>query len=340
MKRWILTVALLITVMCASGAVLSTRDEARATALVAAVDVGRIESTLSCTGRVYAGNTASVSVPVAALVTSVAVSEGDRVETGDVLFTCAYPSGEDITTSADFLRRLLTDPDLLADMLSGAYRDSRLVVSDVSEVQEVFADGENFCVYAPEDGTVTDLRVAEGEVALPFLSCAEISGDGEAYILAEVPEDELYRIRTGRIVRINVRGADEKLTGVVTELPNKIDGVFSSLTGSDPVGKVKICINGKTSALPGMSCTARIVCEVEENAQTVPFDSLGRDSEGWFLYTTLGDRVEKTYVEYVADVGDSVHIRAMDGKRFYYLKDANGGWEVGQRIRAVVEDDR
>ena len=89
-----------------------------------------------------------------------------------------------------------------------------------------------------------------------------------------------------------------------------------------------------------MSCTARIVCEVEENAQTVPFDSLGRDSEGWFLYTTLGDRVEKTYVEYVADVGDSVHIRAMDGKRFYYLKDANGGWEVGQRIRAVVEDDR
>ncbi len=340
MRRCILTVTLLITVLCAAVAVLCTRDEARTTALVAAVNIERIESTLSCTGRVYAGSTTSVSVPTAALVTSVAVTEGDRVSAGDILFTCAYPSGEDITSSADYLRRLLTDPDLLADILSGAYRDSRLVVADPAQVQEVFADGDSFCVYAPADGTVTELNVAEGEVVLPFLSCAEVSGDGDKYILAEVPEDELYRIQIGQTARITVRGADEKLTGVVTELPKRINGMLSSITGSDPVGEVKILLNGETSALPGMSCTARIVCEVEEDAQTVSFEALGRDQKGWFLYTTLGDTVEKTYVEYVADAGDSVHIRAMDGKRFYYLMDADAGWEVGQRINAVVESDQ
>ena len=89
-----------------------------------------------------------------------------------------------------------------------------------------------------------------------------------------------------------------------------------------------------------MSCTVRIVCSVEENAQTVPFDALDRDSEGWFLYTTLGDIVEKTYVEYVADADDAVHIRALDGKRFYYLTDPTNGWSVGQRITAVLENDK
>lgn len=340
MRRWILSVSLIVTVLCAAGAVLCTRDEARVTAMVAAVNMERIESTLSCTGRMYAGNTTSVSVPSAALVTSVAVAEGDQVLAGDILFTCAYPSGADITSSAEYLRRILTDPDLLTDILSGAYRDNRLVVADPGEVEEVFADGESFCVYAPADGTVTELNVAEGEIVLPFLSCAEISGDGENYILAEVPEDELYRIRIGQTARITVRGADEKLTGIVTELPEKINDILSSITGSDPVGEVKILIKEKTSALPGMSCTARIVYEVEENAQTVSFEALRRDQKGWFLYTTSGDTVEKTYVEYVADAGDSVHIRAMDGKRFYYLKDADAGWEVGQRIRAVVEKDK
>ena len=79
MRKWILSVTLLITVLCAAGAVLSTRDEGRVRAVVAPVNIERIESTLSCTGRVYAGNSVSVSVPSAALITSVSVSEGDRV---------------------------------------------------------------------------------------------------------------------------------------------------------------------------------------------------------------------------------------------------------------------
>ena len=49
---------------------------------------------------------------------------------------------------------------------------------------------------------------------------------------------------------------------------------------------------------------------------------------------------EKTYVEYVADADDAVHIRALDGKRFYYLTDPTNGWSVGQRITAVLENDK
>lgn len=340
MKRIVLIFVLSITLICIGGAAEARAATNLRRVSVAPVRFERVEQTVTCAGTVTAGNAQSFALPKPALVLEVMVSEGDSVHEGDALFSCVPLSAPAEGSAEEFIREVFRDGELLAAALRGELAAGVFGSVDAELALETFSDGERLTLYAPCDGRVESLRVKEGGLALPLFSCVTINGGGGLEILAEVPEKELYRLFLGQEAKVTVRGANEKLRATVTALPTSVSAELGGLTGAEPVGKARLSLSGESESLPGMSCTVKILCEVEEKAMTVPYEVLREDEEGWFIYTSDGRRVEKTRVTYQMDVGDRVWIETEDGSPFYYLTDTEAEPIPGEYVVCELTEEK
>jgi len=135
-------------------------------------------------------------------------------------------------------------------------------------------------IYAPMSGTVSDLSKEQGEIAIGsqfqedvILVIADLSAM-EAKV--DVDENDIVSVEIGQLAEIEVDALQGRaLQGTVTEIANSANLSGQGTSGQKTEFEVTLTIDDPTDALrPGMTASARIVTRSNENALSVPIQSV------------------------------------------------------------------
>lgn len=200
-------------------------------------------STVESPGVLVAGQEQELHVPVAAVLTSVGVREGQQVQAGDLLFEASAPDLEHKYRKARLevrllelrLGRLLSNPDdsEFALVLKGEHKAAR------EKMQGLKREMEALRARAPFSGRITDLdtALAPGAWVAPEQLLGRVMADESARVSALVSDEDLARIATGARGVFIADEADHVAREVVLEaVAPASDGKFAEPALADAYG--------------------------------------------------------------------------------------------------------
>jgi HlyD family secretion protein len=167
-------------------------------------------------------------------------------------------------------------------------------------------------IYAPMSGTVSDLNKEQGEIAIGsqfqedvILVIADLS-EMEAQV--DVDENDIVSVEIGQLAEIEVDALqDRKLTGTVTEIANSANLSAQGTSGQKTEFEVTLTITDPTDALrPGMTASANILTKTNENALSVPIQSVAVRTVDQLMQE--GETREDAEARYTADDDGFVEI--------------------------------
>ncbi len=135
-------------------------------------------------------------------------------------------------------------------------------------------------IYAPMAGTISSLEKEQGEIALGsqfqkdvILVIADLK-EMEAQV--NVDENDITTIAVGQQATVEVDAMlGQELQGVVSEISNSANASGAGTTDQKTEFEVKIRISDPPSTLrPGMTASASIIAKTNENALSVPIQSV------------------------------------------------------------------
>jgi HlyD family secretion protein len=135
-------------------------------------------------------------------------------------------------------------------------------------------------IYAPMAGTISALNKEQGEIALGsqfqkdvILVIADLT-EMEAQV--NVDENDIVSISKGQEAEIEVDAmSDHKLKGVVSEISNSANSSGAGSTEQKTEFEIKIAVvNPPPTLRPGMTASADIITKTNENALSVPLQSV------------------------------------------------------------------
>jgi len=135
-------------------------------------------------------------------------------------------------------------------------------------------------IFAPMAGTITDLRKEQGEIAIGSQFQEDVilvlSDLSEMEAQVDVDENDIVSIRIGQEAEIEVDALlDQTLKGVVHEIANSANVSAVGSADQKTEFEIKIGIVDPPSTLrPGMTASADIFTETNENALSVPIQSV------------------------------------------------------------------
>ena len=136
-------------------------------------------------------------------------------------------------------------------------------------------------IYAPMSGTVSALNKEQGEIALGsqfqkdvIMVIADLT---EMEARVNVDENDIGKIAVGQKAEIEVDAMlDHPLTGVVSEISSSANAAGQGSTDQKTEFEIKIAVTGPPKTLrPGMTASADVVTRTEDNALSVPIQSVG-----------------------------------------------------------------
>jgi len=135
-------------------------------------------------------------------------------------------------------------------------------------------------IYAPMSGTVSALNKEQGEIALGsqfqkdiICTVADLSAM-EAKV--NVDENDIVSVAIGQQADLEVDALpDQKLHGVVTEIANSANSSGAGTTDQKTEFEITITITDPPKTLrPGMTASANIIAKTNDNALSVPLQSV------------------------------------------------------------------
>jgi HlyD family secretion protein len=135
-------------------------------------------------------------------------------------------------------------------------------------------------IYSPMAGTVSDLNKEEGEIAIGSQFQEDvimvISDLSEMEARVNVDENDIVSVEIGQAAEIEVDALlDQVLEGVVSEIANSANMSAAGTADQKTEFEVKIGIVDPPETLrPGMTASADILTKTNENALSVPIQSV------------------------------------------------------------------
>ncbi|TVR99677.1 MAG: efflux RND transporter periplasmic adaptor subunit [Rhodospirillales bacterium] len=255
--------------------------------------------------------------------------EGEAVRQGDLLFAYFAP---DLSIAAMEYARELQRRDQRG---INATR-TKLRSLGVSDRQiATFGPGpgiiENIHVYAPQDGIVAAIGVAEGMFITPGTTVVSLTDLSRVWVLADVFERDMHRVRAGMTATVQgIDGGPEPLSGVV-------DTVFPTLRADTRTIELRLVFdNPDGELLPNAFTRVALQGDPIENVLTVPADAVIRLAETARVVRELGGgRFEPVTVTTGPRVGDRIviHDGLAEGDRIvaaaHFLIDSEGSLQAG-----------
>ena len=168
------------------------------------------------------------------------------------------------------LRTLTEVPDIEA-LREAARERLRLLGMNDAEIDAIEASGiarRRIGVYAPIAGVVQELGMREGAQVMPGQTLLQVAGLDRVWVLVELPERDLARVRDGQAATIQfaaLRGQAFK---------GKVEYVYPRLDETVRTGQVRIRLaNPKGRLRPGMYAEVNLATAKRE-ALTVPSEAI------------------------------------------------------------------
>jgi HlyD family secretion protein len=183
-------------------------------------------------------------------------------------------------------RKLVSQSELDAAQTSFQVENSRArsASDQVAQVQgqlrQAQEDLNKTQIYSPISGTVSDLNKEAGEIAIGSQFQEDvimvIAQLGSMEAVVNVDENDINSIKLGQPADIEVDAAlGEQVKGVVSEIASSANVAAAGQTTQKTEFEVKIAITSDSSKLrPGMTASADITTATEEQAVSVPIQSV------------------------------------------------------------------
>jgi RND family efflux transporter MFP subunit len=326
-----LSFALLVALGCRSSAepVAAPAEPEPFAVGVAQVELARISEPIPATGSVLADKTTEIGPRVDGIVEQIAVRVGDRVAEGQPLFR---------TRSVDYRLRLAEAE--AAMLLVGA--EAEKAARDRERVRTLHEKGvasrerleqaetglevtrarvatahaavamarqalADCVVRAPYAGVVTRRYIDEGAMLRTMMgggsAVVQLMKTDAVFVIAQVPETQLPRVRVGTPTRIRIDGLDRVFESRVEVLNDRVEATSRSLEVRMPVANPDLAIK------PGLSATAEILPEPRE-ALVLDRRALLGAADSRFVFVADGGRA----------VRRSVEVRDLDAARVEVLR--------------------
>ncbi len=262
-----------------------------------------VTQTVTATGKIQPEVQVVITPEVSGEITALPVKEGSKVKNGDLLMKIKPDiyaalrdrSAAELSSSKASLERSLSEFKRANELYAkGLISKSELEQSSTSyEVMKAQYDqaeaalkqaDENLrktTIYSPMDGTISELKVEQGERVLGtsqfqgtnVMTVADLS-KMEARV--DVGENDVVLISLGDTTRIDVDAfPDRKMTGIVYQIGNSAKSKGLGTQEEVTNFEVRIRILDKDVIIrPGMSMTATIETETRKNVVTVPIQSV------------------------------------------------------------------
>lgn len=268
------------------------------------------------TGKIQPNTEINISADVSAKITRLDVKEGDFVKKGQLLveldrqrYLAQVQSQEASVRSAQANAKLSKDNRDQAERVFKRARElvGRKLVSQseldsaqtefqvggsryqaaMDQVQQAIGllrqaqdDLSKTTIYAPMDGTISDLNKERGEIAIGsqfqedvIMVVAQL---GAMEALVNVDENDINSIKLGQKAEIEVDAVlGEKIVGSVSEIASSATAPAAGSNVQKTEFEVKIAITSDTSKLrPGMTASADIITDTRAKALSVPIQSV------------------------------------------------------------------
>ena len=318
-KMKIILLVLLVAVIVGGGGIaLKMRGGDPPGVEVQTEPIGRMEivQTVTATGRIQPKTQVNISADVSAKIIRLDIEEGLWVKKGTLLVELDRERYMATVESAEAsLRVAQSNSDVTRENMHKAEKDyarSRdlheagletqaqldaagalfeaekarnaasldQVVQARADLKQLQDDLSKTRIYAPMDGTISQLNKEVGEIALGsqfqedvILVISNLSG---MQAEVNVDENDIVSVAIGDQATIEVDALpDLRMQGEVTEIANTATLSGSGTTDQKTEFKVKITIAGPVSQLrPGMTATADIVTDVRDDSLGVPIQAV------------------------------------------------------------------
>lgn len=295
MKKKIITIAIAAIAATTSGYVLYRRaHESSAPAYrTAAVQRGKLESTVAATGTLGAVTTVQVGTQVSGQISAIYVDFNSPVKKGQLIAridpTLQQQAVEDaqagvaranaqlVQTKAEYDRnkllhdqKIVTDPEFNTAQLNYQVAKANSTSAQIA-LDKARQNLSYTSIYAPMDGIVVERDVDVGQTVAASLSAPQlfvIAKDlSQMQILATVDESDIGQIKEGQPVSFTVQAyTGQTFTGTVRQVR------INSTTVNNVVNYTAVVAvenpNGKL--LPGMTATVKFLVGSVDDALTVP----------------------------------------------------------------------
>lgn len=275
MKKYII-LALCVAVLIGAIWLIGAQTETR-TATGYTVTAQKIDRTVRCDGIIEPVDTKTVFPPAYCVIDQVEVKTGDVVKKGDTLFTI----------DLELTQQVLVN--------SGKLSASAMALLEKSAT-----------VTAPIDGIVTAITLVKGAPAEVAKSYVILADTDTLQVTLNVPESAIKDVWIGQSAVVEGSAfAREFYKGTVTFLSAAAN---PQLAGVTAIGAVVSLDETDASLRLGLSAQVHLLAETFEKGLLVPYDCLGRDSNGDYVLTVENGKTAQRYVTVGAELPDGAVI--------------------------------
>jgi RND family efflux transporter MFP subunit len=287
------------------------------------------------TGRVYPGEDAFVMAPLVAEVERLYVTEGDVVDKDDVLFTLDRKSIQSQVDQAQAaLRAAEANYNMTVEQIQAAkdayertkalyeegvvskaqYQQAELAASDkpleaaargvdqarlaVEQARDALS---NVSVKAPMSGTIMNVDIKEGQIALNSQPAMMIMDLDQLHVRIDVAENRVNELAVGQSVDLVIDSAGVDISTHISHVGRTVD----SMTGLYSVEAV-VENNGKVR--PGMFGRVTIYTDERENVISIPSNAVMQRGEDQIVFVAIDEMAEERVVVTGLDTGRRVEI--------------------------------
>ena len=243
--------------------------------LIVALSASLMAEVLTLSGSVISDNQKMITSRFMGFVTSVRVSEGQKVKRGEVLYTIDSREIDSAKRQAELglqmyqnqytnvkinleRHKRLLEKDMVSkyevENLELAEKNLRDMINIAkARLQEVENQYKYLIIKAPNDGVVVAKNIKVGEMAMPGMPAIILSDLSNLKTLAEISESNLDAIAYGKKVVVKIPSIGFKTIG-------KVNAIIPSSNPMTHTFKIKISFykNHNTKIYPGMYATVDI----------------------------------------------------------------------------------
>ena len=234
---------------------------------------------ISLSGNIEGYKTVRLGFMVAGKIAYIAVNEGQKVSKGQLI---ASLDPESYSIASEIAGIQVSQAEDEYKRLKAMYENGSLSESDYSKVthglnlaraqQKLHAKNlAETKLYSPIEGVLLKKLAEEGEITGTGLPVLVVSDIRKIKVNAFIPENELYKIRTGQEAEVSVSSLTGIRKGKVTEVGSAADAASRAFA-------VKIEIDNRDMILrPGMIAEVKIIPAEVQKCLVIPAVSVLHD---------------------------------------------------------------
>ncbi|MEG0803948.1 MAG: hypothetical protein RSF90_03225 [Pygmaiobacter sp.] len=257
---------------------------------------------INCSGLVIPALASRVSLGVPLYIKQTYVQNGSQVSKGQKLFDVDQTkiaqiaqSGEDDNFSA------LEGTDY--EKVVGALR----ALQDTKLSEELFPSS----VYATDSGTISGFNLQDGTIVAANSTICSIKKGTLHQLRLTIPEDQLGFFTVGNFVIFSpIAYPDREYYGTINDTPANVRRQLTT-TGYKNVADIYATVEQSDEYLTeGMSVTATVLSPSKKTLFIAPYESVGQDERGEYVYLAINGRAKKQYVTTGKELDHGLELKA------------------------------